>query len=56
MICSAELSELKCALQGLGKRVDIDQIRLQKRGGVGLRSIRLGDDDTLAAIQTARLP
>ena len=41
-------------LQGLGKRVNIDQFRLQRRGGVGLKSIRLTDGDALAAIQTVR--
>ena len=38
--------------QGIGKRVTVDQFRLQKRGGVGLKSIRLNDGDTLAAINT----
>ncbi len=44
------------ALQGLGKRVNVDQFRLQKRGGVGLKGISLGDGDALAAIQTVRIP
>ena len=30
----------------------VDQFRLQKRGGVGLKSIRLNDGDALAAINT----
>ena len=38
--------------QGIGKRVTVDQFRLQKRGGVGLKSIRLNDGDALAAINT----
>ena len=38
--------------QGFGKRVAVDQFRLQKRGGVGLKSIRLNDGDALAAINT----
>ena len=41
-------------MQGLGKRVTVDQFRLQKRGGVGLKSINLTEGDSLAAIQTVR--
>ena len=43
---------LRLLPQGIGKRVTVDQFRLQKRGGVGLKSIRLNDGDALAAIST----
>jgi len=51
-----DIQSLTAALQGLGKRVNVDQFRLQKRGGVGLKGISLGDGDALAAIQTVRIP
>lgn len=41
-------------VQGLGKRVTVDQFRLQKRGGVGLKSIKVTEGDSLAAIATVR--
>jgi hypothetical protein len=49
-----ELGRLLLA-QGLGKRVATSLFRTQKRGGKGLRAIKLNPGDTLAAVDTVRL-
>jgi DNA gyrase/topoisomerase IV subunit A len=38
-------------LQGMGKRVPLDKFRIQRRGGMGLKSIRLNEGDTLTAVE-----
>lgn len=46
---------LCCVVQGMGKRVPLDSFRIQNRGGMGLKSIKLNEGDLLAAIEVVRL-
>lgn len=40
--------------QGMGKRVPLDSFRIQNRGGMGLKSIKLNEGDRLAAVEVVR--
>jgi DNA gyrase/topoisomerase IV subunit A len=41
-------------VQGVGKRVPLDLFRTQRRGGKGLRSIKLNEGDNLSSVEVVR--